>query len=80
VIADNRCPAEVFCIQAGTITLSLKVSGNGQSSLHNLYLGQTIVVAGTQITFKSADPVRHISGDPAPSAYHFTFDVEPTTK
>jgi hypothetical protein len=79
VLADNRCPVEVYCIQAGTITLSLKVSAKGQSTVENIHLGQKITVSGMQIIFESADPVRHMAGNPDTNAYRFTFNAVPVT-
>ncbi|MDB4992139.1 MAG: hypothetical protein JWL75_384 [Parcubacteria group bacterium] len=77
VISDSRCPAEVYCIQAGTVTISLKVSANGQSTVQNIHLGETITVSGTKISFESADPARHVTSAPEPSSYRFTFTIVP---
>lgn len=77
VVTDSRCPTNVECIQAGTVTITLKTSAEGLSTMHTLSVGDFISVAGTSITFTSVAPAKTTSGVSA-GAYRFTFTVEPT--
>lgn len=78
VLEDSRCPADVQCIQAGTVRISLKTSVNEQSSVKELKLGDSMTVNGDRITFVSAAPERTKQGAPAFNSYRLTLRVEPT--
>jgi hypothetical protein len=78
VITDSRCPAGVYCIQAGTVSISLKTTSSGTSATHTMSVGDYITVDGTTITFTSVQPMKTKNPISA-SQYRFTFTVEPTT-
>lgn len=77
VLEDSRCPAEVQCIQAGTVKLSLKAKAGETTKTFTPSIGDTISFDGLSITFKSVAPLKTKAGMPAASAYRFTFVVEP---
>lgn len=75
VLEDSRCPADVQCIQAGTVKLSLKVNVGGVARTETIQIGQSITAGPDTITLHAVSPVRTTQGAPAPSAYRFTFIV-----
>jgi hypothetical protein len=79
ITQDSRCPKDVECIQAGTVEVSLKTSYNGQSSMHEIALGQSVTIGGTRITFASASPQKNTSAAISASAYRLTFVAEPAS-
>ncbi len=76
ILTDSRCPVDVRCIQAGTVSLSLRVSGMGTSETRTIDLGKSMTIFGTNISFESVDPERRMSGAPELGAYRFTFTVK----
>lgn len=77
ITGDSRCPIDVQCIQAGTVRLSLRTSVDGQSTTRSIGLGETLVIHGNSVTLASVEPARTKDGTISPSAYRFTFVVEP---
>lgn len=76
VLEDSRCPMGVFCIQAGSVKISLRVNENGITKIETIMTGQTITVGADTVTFESAEPARPQHGNPPASSYRFTFIVE----
>jgi hypothetical protein len=74
---DSRCPSGVQCIQAGTVTVEVKVlSSSGTNSTHALSIGQAYTTDTDSITLVSVQPAKH-EGMLIPNVeYKFTFDVE----
>lgn len=75
VLEDSRCPADVECIQAGTVKLSLTVVSSGKTVTETLSIGQSVRVGSDTITFDSAAPQKAKAGYPASGSYRFTFTV-----
>lgn len=79
VTTDSRCPAGVQCIQAGTVTISLKATSKGTSTILTPSLGDTFVYDGLTIKFASVEPLKTKDSEIMPSSYRFTFIVEPAS-
>ncbi len=75
IVSDNRCPADVMCIQAGTLVVQLKLeSQNTQFS--KLELGKSLSFAAKTITFTSVVPVKNSKKPLLLSDYVFTFEIK----
>ncbi|MES2214141.1 MAG: hypothetical protein V4465_01995 [Patescibacteria group bacterium] len=77
LIEDSRCPANVQCIQAGTVRVKVAlVSGMGTST-PTIKLGEFATTEAETIKLVSVDPVKTTGGIDS-GDYVFTFDVEKT--
>jgi len=70
---DSRCPAGVYCIQAGTVSVSATV--NGSENQFVFTLGKTQTVGSSVITLTGVAPEKNSKVTIAPSDYRFTFSV-----
>jgi hypothetical protein len=77
IVEDSRCPADVECIQAGTVRVSLKTSINSVPAYQTITLGKTVQIHGDSITLVSVAPARMKDAAPADGSYRLTFKVEP---
>ncbi len=76
IISDSRCPIDVQCIWAGTVTLKVRIeSGLGTSEM-TFELGKPITTEAEDITLTEVSPAPHAGVAIPPSAYRFTFDVK----
>lgn len=75
ILEDSRCPADVQCIQAGTVKLSLTVVVNGKTRIEALSIGQSVQIDRDTIVLDAVAPQKTKSGFPAPSEYRFTLTV-----
>ncbi len=73
VLQDSRCPVDVQCIQAGTVTVHLTTGDSGAT----LTLGQPQTVAGMTIKLVSVTPAKQSKVTIVPSDYRFTFTIAP---
>ncbi len=81
VIGDSRCPTDVNCIQAGTVTVSATVSDAAHTETHNLSLGGTpLNFDGHLILVTSVSPDRSSKTTIANADYRVTFLVETEEK
>ena len=58
VIEDSRCPAEVTCVWAGRVRISVRVDLGRGSALHELTLGTPIQVADGALELVEVQPTR----------------------
>lgn len=75
ILEDSRCPADVECIQAGTVKLNFSAVMNGKMTAETVTIGQSIQIDGDTVTLESAAPAKTKAGYPPPSEYRFTFTV-----
>ncbi len=70
---DSRCAANVQCIQAGTVRVSMKFVFNNVSTTKSLVSGNEITVDGVTGTIISVSPQKMTNRDIAPAEYSFVF-------
>ncbi len=77
VLEDSRCPADVTCIQAGTVRLSAKVrvDQQGVESTETFAIGEPVSIGGGTITLVSVNPNKSQNTTISPSNYEFMFKV-----
>ena len=76
VISDSRCPVDVQCIWAGTVTLKARIqSGLGTSEM-TFELGKAITTEAEEIMLTEVSPAPHSGVEIVESAYRFTFEVK----
>lgn len=76
VVEDSRCPANVQCIQAGTVrVLTEVVSGSGTSN-STIELGKSINTATEELSLSKVIPETKSSGVVSSSDYSFTYNVK----
>lgn len=75
ILEDSRCPADVECIQAGTVKLSFNAALNGKTTIETVSIGQSVEIDGDTITLETVGPQKTKNGFPAPSEYRFAFTV-----
>lgn len=74
VVEDSRCPAGVYCIQAGTVRVSIDINASMGTTTKVVKLGDSITIGNEKITFTSVDPLK--TTNPIGSAnYRFTVSV-----
>ena len=70
VTADNRCPKDVQCVQAGEARIILSISVNDEDAtqieLSTVLDQATVVVEGYRILLQAVDPYPQSSGLPTP--------------
>jgi len=76
LVEDSRCPADVQCIQAGTVRV--RVSIDPYDKDFTFTLGKPLVVGNATITLISVTPAQKYAKQTIqPSDYRFTFTVVP---
>jgi len=76
LVSDSRCPVDVQCIQAGTV--SVRVSIGSFNKDFTFTLGQPQVVSNATVTLASVAPAQKYAKQTlSPSDYRFTFTVVP---
>lgn len=75
VSSDSRCPVDVKCIQAGTVTLKVKLQLGTNSEEKTLTLGKSVSFGGRLITLVLVTPAPHSKQVISPSDYEFEFSV-----
>jgi len=70
---DSRCPANVQCIQAGTVRLAVRITARGTRSESVLTLGRPAPLAGGLLTLATVCPYPVHPGAIARGSYLFTF-------
>ena len=70
---DSRCPANVQCIQAGTVRLAVRIDARGARSESVLTLGERVPLAGGLLTLATVCPYPVHPGAIAKGSYRFTF-------
>ncbi len=76
VAEDSRCPAGVYCIQAGRLRVRFDIDTDTGSTSHVLSLGESTTTAKEKITFISSDPLKTASKPIDSVDYRFTISVE----
>lgn len=76
LVEDSRCPAEVRCIQAGTVRVSVAIGGDRET----LALAEPWPVAGRFITLSAVEPEARADTPRAPADYRLRFTVEPAVR
>jgi hypothetical protein len=77
VVEDSRCPADVQCIQAGTVRVRASVIPRGSAQAEDVMfeLGVPMTVGTDQVTLVAAAPEAREGIRIAPGDYTFTFTV-----
>lgn len=75
VLSDSRCPVDVKCIQAGTVTLKAKLQLGTNSEEKTLTLGKSVSFGGKLVGLVTVTPVTHSKQTISPSDYEFEFSV-----
>jgi hypothetical protein len=76
VVEDSRCPADVQCVQAGTVRVGATVESliGGQSTT-TLQLGAPVDVGADTILLTSVAPDKYSGRTINPNSYQFVFQV-----
>lgn len=76
IISDSRCPKDVQCIWAGTVTLKVRVKNDAGTNEMTLALGKSATSSVQEITLIEVGPEKLSATQISPSSYHFTFEVK----
>ena len=76
VVEDSRCPADVQCIQAGTVRLPVKLQSASGDSESIVTLNTPITTEAEEITLMQVTPNPVAGTQFLPSDYRFTFWVK----
>lgn len=77
ILQDSRCPIDVECIQAGSITVNVSLKSGGQTGTQNIASnGAAYSFAGYKISISKVDPPRMSKVEISPDAYHITFHID----
>lgn len=72
ILEDSRCPANVTCIQAGTVRLAVRV----QDALHPVALRKPADIGGRWLHLIDVCPYPRQPQSIAPNAYRFRFALD----
>lgn len=75
VTEDSRCPAGVYCIQAGTVAVTLSAKTPLGTFTRTAKLGDSITLGSKKFTFSSVAPTK-MQTPIDPKAYRFTVTIE----
>lgn len=75
-IADSRCPSDVVCIWAGTVTVDVDITAKGKTETKTLELGKTVHSGTNAITLTHVDPYPETAGSIETTDYAFTLTIE----
>lgn len=76
VVEDSRCPADVLCVQAGQLVVTVRIDHPSGSTTRVMMLGTTTAVAGGTILFVDAEE-RRVGDDAGDAATWFRFTYAP---
>ena len=76
---DSRCPAEVQCIQAGTVRLAVRVEDSRPPRPAVWPLAEPLRLSEAWLTLCAVSPYPGKPGPIAPADYRFIFLVHPGT-
>lgn len=72
---DSRCPADVTCIQAGTVRLKIEVVSSTGTSSSIVKLGEEFLTEGMKIILTSVTPAKNSKITIGEADYRFNFSV-----
>jgi hypothetical protein len=75
LVEDSRCPADVQCIQAGTVRVSVRI-GDATAKEQTLTVLEPALIEGGRITLLTVDPAPISTKPIEKTEYRFTFLVE----
>lgn len=75
LVSDSRCPNDVNCIQAGTVSVSVLLKKEGETKTVTLALGESVRFAGKNVQFASVSPQPFSKVKLTPLDYRFEFIV-----
>ncbi len=75
IIEDSRCPAGVYCIQAGRLIVNARVAENDGGKEYKFTLGEKVDTDYGVITMTGSQPLKKIGVEIKPQDYTFTFHV-----
>lgn len=76
VLEDSRCPADVNCIQAGTVRLEATLSDVSGESTKIFTLGQATTTPTHEIVLSRVSPERESQTELSEEEYLFYFDIK----
>lgn len=75
VFEDSRCPADVVCIQAGTVRVRALVAQSGTEVEQEFTLGRAVSLGKSEITLVDVKPYPYAGKEIASAEYEFTWEV-----
>jgi len=75
LVSDSRCPSDVECIWAGTVTIKAKLEKGGNTQEVVLDLGKPVTFANQEVTLSSVSPEIKQTVGIKITDYIFTFFV-----
>ncbi len=79
ITQDSRCPVDVQCIQAGTVSVSVRISSPSSTDTQTITLGKAYTLPAGTITLTSVTPSKNSKTSISDASYRLTFDVEKRT-
>jgi hypothetical protein len=77
LVEDSRCPADVQCIQAGTVRIKIEIVSGMGTSTSILTLGKEFTTEAERITLTAVTPQKRSQTQIATGEYQLTFKVVP---
>lgn len=76
VATDSRCPSDVVCVWAGTVSVRAAVAGEVAQGEHVFELNKAIVFGKYTVTLTEVSPYPKTDERIADSAYRFVFEIK----
>ena len=75
LVADSRCPKDVNCIQAGTVSVLLELKKEGETKKATMNLGESVQFGSMNIKLNTVNPEKYSKVVILPEDYRFEFLV-----
>jgi hypothetical protein len=75
VVQDSRCPTDVQCVWAGTVTLKVLIESGLGASTQELSLGESVTTEAETVTLTSVSPAASSVHTITSEEYLFTFTI-----
>lgn len=75
ILSDSRCPVDVQCVWAGTVTLNVRIESGMGTIETTLELGKSVTTEAEEITLTKVEPASLGTEIPV-SSYQFTFEIK----
>lgn len=76
VVEDSRCPADVQCIQAGTVRVQVEIVSGMGTSTDTMAIGEHVTTEAEKVTLTGVSPGKRSTADIASDDYRITFEIE----
>ena len=76
IVSDSRCPSDVVCVWAGTVSVRVIVAGDVANGEHVFTMNEPITFGAYTVTLTTVSPYPKSGEKIVDSAYRFVFEIK----